>query len=91
MNHSHIDDESPGGRRDFNRVVFNVTFIGGSDVHSMLLPTDDLIIDDVINEANEEFLLLMEVVESGSDILEFDEERNGILIFNILDDDGTHI
>ena len=59
---------------------------GSSDL-SKRLPTNNLIINDDITEANEAFLLLMEIVDSGSEVVEF-ESLGGVLIFNIIDNDG---
>ena len=87
--HSPIftDDPSPGGRRDFNNISLEITFMAGSSDVSKSLATDNLIINDDITEANEAFLLLMEIVDSGSEVVEF-ESLGGVLIFNIIDDDG---
>ena len=67
---------------------FIVTFERGSGVRSASLSTADLICNDEFNEANEEFILLLEIVNSGSEDVQLESEGNGILIFVIEDDDG---
>lgn len=83
------DDDLPGGRKDFNSIVQDLTFVGGSGVKSKIVLTDSLICNDNITEATEVFLLLMEITDFGSDIVELDTDYMGILIFNIIDDDRT--
>ena len=77
------DDPNPDGKRDFNKINFTVTFNPG-DLLTKTITTENLLIDDNINEAEEAFLLLLEIVDSGSN----ETVIQDVLIFRIRNDDG---
>ena len=65
---------------DFNNTVIHFTIATGSNF--MDLDTSTLIIQDDVNEAKEQFILVLELDHDG---VIFNEE-GGILVFTILDD-----
>ena len=56
------------------------TFERGSGIRPTSVSTADLICNDEFNEANEEFILLLEIMSTGSDDVQLESEGNGILI-----------
>ena len=64
---------------DFNNTVFNFTIPAGERIFD--IQTEDIIVVDDVNEAEEQFLLVLEL---DSNEVTFDE-REGILVVTILD------
>ena len=74
--------------KDFNNTIIYFTIPAGDEEYD--IPTDDIIIDDRVNEAQESFILVLEIDSvDPADIVELDEQFQGILVFTIDDDDGT--
>ena len=44
------------------------------------MSTADLICNDEFNEANEEFILLLDIMNTGSDDVQLESEGNGIYL-----------
>lgn len=72
----NADDDN---RIDFNNAVINLTIPANSTVFD--IQATDIIVADNVNEAEEEFLLVLEL---NTDEVTFDEE-GGILVVTILD------
>ena len=82
------DEEDADGRKDFNNSVIYFTIPAGDEEYD--IPTDDIIIDDDINEAQESLILVLEIGSVNSaDMVQLDEQFQGILLFTINDDDGV--
>ena len=73
---SNADEEN---RIDFINTVFNFTITAGNTVFD--IQTTDIIVADDVNEAEEQFLLVLEL---DSNNVTFDDE-GGILVVTILD------
>jgi len=81
------DEEGVDGRKDFNNSIIHFTIPAGNEEYD--IPTDDIIIDDAVNEAQEGFILVLEIDSvDPADMVELDEQYQGILVFTIDDDDG---
>ena len=81
------DEEGVDGRRDFNNSVIYFTIPVGDEEYD--ISTDDIIIDDGINEAQESFIVVLEIDSADpADMVQLDEQFQGILIFTINDNDG---
>ena len=81
------DEEGAGGRKDFNNSIIYFTIPAGDEEYD--IPTDDIIIDDVVNEAQEGFILVLEIDSvNPADMVELDGQFQGILVFTINDNDG---
>ena len=81
------DDPSSSGKRDFEKVAITITFppSGGIQEQEVFIP----LVDDSINEASEEFVVLAELGgntsrESNDDISFI---RGGVAVVIIVDDD----
>ena len=77
-----------GSRNDFNTTVQQVTFqpsTGNVDENININ-----LVDDIINEAQEGFFVVIEVVQSGAgDQINF--VRNGVALIRINDNDGKQL
>ena len=73
------DDDSTGGKRDFNNTVINFTIPTGETAFEFSLA--DIVMMDTVNEASEQFILVLEIESDG---VEFDEHE-GVLVVTILD------
>ena len=73
------DDDSTGGKRDFNNTVINFTIPTGETAFAFSLA--DIVMMDTVNEASEQFILVLEIESDG---VEFDEHE-GVLVVTILD------
>ena len=78
MNFPNADEEN---RIDFNNTVFKFTISAGDIDNFFDIQTTDIIVADDVNEAEEQFLL---VLETDSNEVTFDDE-GGILVVTILD------
>ena len=86
----HSDEEGAGGRKDFNNSVIHFTILAGVGEYD--IPTDDIIINDPVNEAQESLILVLEIDSvDPADMVQLDEQYRGILLFTINDDDGVFI
>jgi len=82
------DEEGVGGRKDFNNSIIYFTLPAGNEEYE--IPVENIIIDDTVNEAQESFLLVLEIDSvDPADMVELDEQFQGILVFTINDNDGT--
>ena len=77
--HLPTDDDSTGGKRDFNNTVINFTIPTGETAFEFSLA--DIVMMDDVNEASEQFILVLEIESDG---VEFDEHE-GLLVVTILD------
>ena len=75
----HSDEAGISGRRDFNTTVFNFTITAGTEAFDIDIST--LISEDEVNEAAEQFIL---VLEADSSEVVFDVQQ-GVLVVTILD------
>ena len=57
------------------------TFERGSGVRTTSVSTADLICNDEFNEANEEFILLLEIMNTGSDDVQLESEGMKYLLY----------
>ena len=67
---------------DFNNAVIMFTLLAGEEDYNLQL--SDIVIDDEVNEAREQLILVLNIT-SGPEI-ELDE-HGGVLVLSILDDD----
>ena len=79
------DEEGVDGRKDFNNSIIHFTIPAGDEEYE--IPTNDIINDDSIDEAPEDFILVLDNVEPAN-IVELENLYEGILVFTISDDDG---
>ena len=85
--YQHADEEVANGRKDFNNSIIYFTLDAGSTTYS--ITSSDIILDDNINEDMEEFILVLELDDDlDSEIVEFEDQFEGILVIRIRDDDG---
>ena len=85
--YQHADEEEANGRKDFNNSIIYFTLDAGTTTYS--ITPSDIILDDNINEGMEEFILVLEINEDlDSEIVEFEDQFEGILVVRIRDDDG---
>ena len=81
------DEEGVDGRKDFNNSIIYFTLPAGNEEYE--IPVENIIIDDTVNEAQESFILVLEIDSVGSaDMVELDAQYQGIHVFRINDNDG---
>ena len=83
--HNDVPDWENSARVRFYLRDLVDTFERGSGVKTASVSTADLIGNDEFNEANEEFILLLEIMNIGSDDVQLESEGNGILISYYMD------
>ena len=81
------DADNSSGKRDFNNATQAFTLPAGRD--SIDINMREIINVDEVNEAEEQFILVLETDLMASD-LEFDED-GGILVVTILDDNREFV
>ena len=75
----HVDDDD---RRDFKNARIAFTIHSGSTSLDI-----DIIIDDDVNEAEEQLILVLEINDSANSEIDLDRHR-GVLVLTIRDDDS---
>ena len=81
-----ISEYSVNGNRDFVNATINFTIMAGerrTDLYS-----NTIVIQDDINEAKEQFILLIEL---DGDQAELDAAFEGLIIISLLDDNRTFV
>ena len=80
----------PSGKRDFNNTPIAFTFAPGQDTFD--IQSEDIVFDDDINEANEGFIIVLNItsgnMDGGTGVAVQLNEFDGILVVIIRDNDS---